>query len=239
MKEPSIKAVNKNINFKPYPRKKSAPQYIPKHRSFDLDSDKSLSVQRSIRHHKKIKVESDNITFYSGNFVDSIINLIENHTIALGCIAWLSNIEVLKSLKSLDFCSFIVGYENYLFKDKNANGKWPDRIRTSYRQLNPIPLNMFNGVLHDKDGKLDSVKYIGFSGMKKTYMHNKFIIFGKVENGKLKPLCVWTGSVNFSQNADRLLDNAVLIKDQVIVKCYYDLFQELSTFSEPIDYLNK
>ena len=154
----------------------------------------------------------------------------------LGCVAWLSNVEVLKSLKTLDCCAFIVGYEKYLIKDETSKGKWPEKMRSSYRQLNPVPFNKFNGRLFKEDGLLDSVKYIGFSGMKRVYMHNKFMIFGDVKDGKINPACVWTGSVNFSQNTDKLLDNAVLIHDKTIVKCYYDLFQELSTFSESFDY---
>lgn len=82
-------------------------------------------------------------------------------------------------------------------------------------------------------------------------MHNKFLIFcdggkfcHKDEEGNkicedlkpIKPKAVWTGSFNFTSNASRSLENAVVIKDYSIAKRYYKEFCQIMAISEPLDW---
>jgi len=62
-------------------------------------------------------------------------------------------------------------------------------------------------------------------------MHNKFLIFAKVEESKEEhgvevviPYAVWTGSFNLTKNATMSLENALYITDEEIVKVYFEKY---------------
>lgn len=47
---------------------------------------------------------------------------------------------------------------------------------------------------------------------------------------------VWTGSYNFTQNAERSWENAVIIRDPVIADAYLREWAQLYSLSEPLDW---
>ena len=48
--------------------------------------------------------------------------------------------------------------------------------------------------------------------------------------------CVWTGSYNISQTATKSLENAVVIRDQVIAEAYFNEWSQIMALSEPLDW---
>ena len=48
--------------------------------------------------------------------------------------------------------------------------------------------------------------------------------------------CVWTGSYNISQTAAKSLENAVVIRDQVIAQAYFNEWSQIMALSEPLDW---
>jgi hypothetical protein len=51
-----------------------------------------------------------------------------------------------------------------------------------------------------------------------------------------KPYAVWTGSFNFTNNAEHSLENAVIIYDEKIAYAYFVEFQQIAAISEPLDW---
>ena len=105
-------------------------------------------------------------------------------------------------------------------------------------------------------GKVNSSRMNG----KKPLMHHKFLVFCNLEiwsvslrdinpdcpeniedeiidaGSKLEPYAVWTGSFNFSENANYSLENAIYITNTDIVSAYYQEWCQLMALSESIDY---
>jgi len=52
----------------------------------------------------------------------------------------------------------------------------------------------------------------------------------------LKPVSVWTGSFNFTQNAVLSFENAVIISNSGIVRAYTAEFEQVFALSEPLDW---
>ena len=92
----------------------------------------------------------------------------------------------------------------------------------------------------------------------KPFMHHKFLVFAKqhrmpdieskhmqqqfgsenitVEDAeKITPYAVWTGSFNFTNNANESIENAVFIKDEKIAEAYTKEWANLYFNSEPLD----
>ena len=50
------------------------------------------------------------------------------------------------------------------------------------------------------------------------------------------PYKVWTGSFNFTNNAERSFENAVVLEEPSIVQAYFKEFQQIAALSEPLDW---
>lgn len=50
------------------------------------------------------------------------------------------------------------------------------------------------------------------------------------------PVKVWTGSFNFTNNATRSFENAVVIHDKIIAEAYMREYQQIAALSEPLDW---
>ena len=64
-------------------------------------------------------------------------------------------------------------------------------------------------------------------------MHHKFLIFLD-KNMNLQG--VWTGSYNFTNNANNSLDNGLFITDENITKGYVEEFEQLLFMSEKLNW---
>ncbi|MNG29679.1 hypothetical protein D3C84_1151500 [compost metagenome] len=76
-------------------------------------------------------------------------------------------------------------------------------------------------------------------------MHNKFIVFAKVDDGSIDtfetitPYAVWTGSFNFTKSATLSLENALFITDAKIVKAYFEEYGQIAAMSEELDWTSE
>ena len=99
------------------------------------------------------------------------------------------------------------------------------------------------------DDTIEPIRCVGNHNSKKVpafpRMHNKFLVFSNF--GEKEDLAkgysmvldnceVWTGSYNLTKNAINSLENAVLIKNNIIAKAYYDEFCQIFALSEPLDW---
>ena len=100
---------------------------------------------------------------------------------------------------------------------------------------------MSTGSGDDTDG---AVRCAGIVGDRKDIPprnHHKFAVFCKnalCEHGNRvrHPYAAWTGSFNWTENATRSLENAVVIRDRAIVEAFYAEFQQVAALSEPLDW---
>ncbi|KAM9998957.1 hypothetical protein ACTFIZ_002518 [Dictyostelium cf. discoideum] len=70
-------------------------------------------------------------------------------------------------------------------------------------------------------------------------MHNKFIVFGSFENGKVEPKTVWTGSFNFPKAAANSFENAIILDSKEAASQYLKEFCLNFFLSEPLENANK
>jgi phosphatidylserine/phosphatidylglycerophosphate/cardiolipin synthase-like enzyme len=92
---------------------------------------------------------------------------------------------------------------------------------------------------------IEAVRCVGNYNAKKTTLpraHHKFVVFCRhVERDdssclNYQPYGVWTGSFNFTQNAVKSLENAVVLRDPSIVQAYFQEYAQIAALSELLDW---
>jgi hypothetical protein len=128
----------------------------------------------------------------------------------VGCIAWLSNKDILKAMsKKRGGCIICT-------KDKLTKGL---RNQRAYKEIKPAyPGGVIRVV---GDGR----------GWHKSLMHHKFLV-GLDINGK--PIWVTNGSFNFTQNATTNLENLMVMEDEDVAECYFQEFKRVHALSSPL-----
>jgi len=137
-----------------------------------------------------------------------LISLISQSTAVVGCVAWLTNPNILTSLATVPV-SIVV--QNQSFLAPNIKCTRHD-VRRAYAQFTPY--DTYDAV------RLHGTRAKGI----KPLMHHKFLVF---LNPDKEPIAVWTGSFNLTTNSTRSCENAVLLNDPVIVLEYYKEWQRV------------
>ena len=177
-------------------------------------------------------------------------------------MAWLTDAEILKALASKKSVCIIVQKEDFQRPDIDVNlkevdwkKKWKIELRQSYDKLKcnlereDFDQNILSFIsTHSIDTTLEAVRCVGNKN-RHPLMHNKFLVFASYKNYnrpvsgyydygkiKIKPYAVWTGSFNFTKNSQNSLENALLIKDPLVVHAYYKEFGQIYAMSEPLDW---
>ncbi|KAM9959371.1 hypothetical protein ACTFIR_000446 [Dictyostelium discoideum] len=70
-------------------------------------------------------------------------------------------------------------------------------------------------------------------------MHNKFIVFGSFESGKVEPKTVWTGSFNLTKTAGKSFENVVILSSKEAASQFLKEFCLVFFLSEPLETKNK
>jgi phosphatidylserine/phosphatidylglycerophosphate/cardiolipin synthase-like enzyme len=178
------------------------------------------------------------------NLQQVLLSEIEKADIVLGCVAWISDPLILESLTKRSTA---------LILDSKIN-RMGKRLQALYAQLQhtdkqPIYDMLLNGLgserylcytdtenepvkgAYAEDWNFESGLYAvdGFY----QYMHHKFLVLIKEINPcnqcgkKMYQPTVWTGSFNFTKNASKGLENAVIIRDRFISASYLCEFLEI------------
>lgn len=195
-----------------------------------------------------------NVEVYFRDLESALVEKIQTHDVSLGCVAWLTSAPILKALSQVD-AQIVVQKEDFLRPDIGADPKsWGVWLRRMYGQISldydryifPY-LGKFS---YCGDPEIEGVRCVGNHNRDKhpafPRMHNKFMVFAdKVEAAvddyggthyTLEPKAVWTGSFNFTKNAGRSLENAVVITEPAIVQAYYQEYQQIAAMSEPLNW---
>jgi len=140
---------------------------------------------------------------------------------------------------------------------RNAYRRLPDMERHTLRGL-------VGALSMCSDPTLDAVRCVGNHNKDRApafpRSHHKFVVFCRWEtitiecghalagafgmqycqnpctDRELRPYRVWTGSFNFTANAVRSFENAVVMDDPAIVDAYFNEYSQIVGISEPLDW---
>ena len=188
--------------------------------------------------------ESSNIKAVFDNHVPELVKLIGRYQFGVGCVAWLTNAEILRALANVS-AQIVVQKEDFLRPDAK-DVRWKTDLRKSYERLHcdvtrfEMP-GVLSGMSFCSDPSVQGVRCMGeySKGSVHPRMHHKFLVVGDLVDGDertLIPRAVWTGSFNFTYNAANSLENAVVIEDTNIALAYFYEWAQVLAMSEPLDW---
>jgi hypothetical protein len=193
---------------------------------------------------------------FFGNLEEQLVAAIASADFVVGCVAWLTNREVLKSLAAVDHgCQLVVQKEDWLRPDLHTSraDAWKRDLRELYDDLRcdvdryslcsscSMP-TLSAGLDIDEEpvrcaGNHNSTRVPAFPRMH----HKFFVLCDAVDDGvpvvsTVVPRAVWTGSFNPTANGTRSRENAVLISSGEIASRYMLEWFNVYAISEPLDW---
>ena len=212
-----------------------------------------LQINTDERIGKKMEdnsIETEKISVYFRNIEERLLSHIKNADAVFGAVAWLTSDLILDELSKLKNVSIVVQKEDFLRPDLNVRGDWKNKLREKYDNLQCeltryLFSNLIGSLSYCGDPSIDPVRCVGNNNKDKKpafpRMHNKFLVFAKVEEHKneapkIIPYSVWTGSFNFTKNATNSLENALYITVPEIVNAYFNEYSQIFAISEPLDW---
>jgi hypothetical protein len=164
------------------------------------------------------------VSIYTDHMHENLIHILNTYAknrIVIGCIAWLSNIEIINALSQASKVSLLVNDEDYskwgfktVKKEKYEklppfntpfSSVWGNKIETS---LNSLGNKIYEPVrCYGQEGKN------GGGGGISSIMHAKFLV---ICDDNCMPKWLWSGSMNFTSNSTNNLEIATFIQDPEI-----------------------
>jgi phosphatidylserine/phosphatidylglycerophosphate/cardiolipin synthase-like enzyme len=196
---------------------------------------------------------------YFRNLKDHLIRHIEEAEAVVGCVAWITNHDIIDALAKKKVAMIAIQKEDFLRPDICNRQEWAKVLREDYSRLSAHYRYTFDNTMVCNssicgDPGFDAVRCVGNYNFDKEAtspkMHNKFLVFGSIvinsdsdiegtkDNREIgfSPTAVWTGSFNFTNNAIFSFENALYITDPEIVQAYYQEWGHIYAISEPLDW---
>lgn len=202
-----------------------------------------------------LRVKNADTEIFFRNHEEHLIEFIESSEVIVGCVAWLTNENILKSLKKCKQVGIVVQKEDFLRPDMGTRPGWTNRLRKFYGELNGFRTRYDFKFLSKMSygGKCceEAIRCVGIYNYDKKpaipRMHNKFIIGARIKrasfssdkekwDGNIIPEKVWTGCFNFTVNATRSYENVVIFRDKEIAEGYLKEYEQIMALSEPLDW---
>lgn len=192
--------------------------------------------------------KNDIVEVFFRNIKQKLCKKIEKAQIVVGCVAWLTDLDILESLSKTN-TAIVVQKEDFLRPDSINASKFD--VRNAYEK---ISMSYYRTAFNDtvlpemsycSDQSMSGIRCVGNHNSDKFVvnprMHNKFVVFCKYDKKQKTIIAheVWTGSFNFTNNAGSSFENAVLIKDKKIATAYLREFAQIMAISEPLDWQSK
>lgn len=198
-------------------------------------------------------LELQGISIHFRDLESRLIKYIDDADAVFGCVAWLTNYDILDALAFKEHVSIVVQKEDFLKPDLKRCDNWRSVLKSKY---DLIPGNVYRGNLlypvNDMSycswGGVQGVRCFGNSNNNKNpsfpRMHNKFLIFANTILSdtacpldiRFEPYAVWTGSFNLSYCASMSFENAIFIRNKDIATAYFGEFCQILAMSEPLDW---
>ncbi len=171
------------------------------------------------------------------NLASEVIRQINNHEAMVGCVAWLTEGNILAALANRPSL-IIVQKEDFLRPDGPFD---KEHLRRSYKNIPALDRSQVDGLRlsYGGDPGSEAVRCVGVRPSRQTTnarMHHKFAVFGKLVDGAFVPQTVLTGSFNWTYNAGNSFENLLVLSEPSIVNAYFDEFRQVLSFSEPLDW---
>lgn len=193
--------------------------------------------------HKKLpmrvtSLSSGDIEVCFQNIESFIIAKIKEHSFALGCMAWLTNKNILRALNSTFGYQLILNKEEYMKRSNELysmyNGiKYGCGDDLFVTEIKDFPYT-------DSSNELDMFRVAGYDEGVAPRMHDKFLILCKQDETcsyrRAVPHMVITGSYNYTQSSNASLENVVCISNKEIVNAYYTEYLRIFAISEDINW---
>jgi len=207
----------------------------------------------------------DKVEAYFKDLEKSLIGKIVEHSdgFIFGSVAWLTSSNIIDALSKCQNVQILIQKEDFLRPDFGDTLGERNR-RLKYRQLySKLKFNHDRYDCHSPisdlsilgDPSVDPVRCIGnFNSDQKKAMpraHNKFLVFCKQikkstnqtrENNEIiyEPTAIWTGSFNFTLNADKSFENGIYLEDKSgknpIIMAYLKEHHQIFALSEKLDW---
>ncbi len=171
------------------------------------------------------------------NIKERIIKEINESELVAGCVAWLTNKDILEAMKGKT--NIVVQKEDFLRPDnykKNELHTYYEKIKSGlcFQELTNFKFS-YCGM-----SECEGVRCFGNHNSNKSpafpRMHHKFIVLYKINGIKIIPQKVITGSFNFTHNAENSLENIIIINNKKIAEKYYNEFSQIMCLSEPLNW---
>lgn len=182
--------------------------------------------------------------------IQRLVGLIESHSAVVGCVAWLSNGQILRALASCSFVQIVVQKEDFLRPEANFSPR--SYCRPLYEALRCSEASNTLGIDSEHIEYIagmyghqfnDAVRCVGNRAnglVKPSLMHNKFLVFGNLVDRDradvFEPTTVWTGSLNLSTSSENNFENSVIIRSQTIAQQYVREWGQVYAISESLDW---
>lgn len=201
----------------------------------------------------KSRSKAADVEVFFDDLTAHLIGQIRQSDLVIGCVAWLTNFDIIDALATTKKgCQIVVQKEDFLRPDWGSSADWTTRLRRKYESLHckingyespgiASQLNMCNSAAE----YLDPVRCAGNHNADKKpahpRMHHKFMVFcdaktGRHGNETVTPRSVWTGSFNPTLNGGRSRENAVLIRSPTLAQRYAAEWAAVYACSDFIDW---
>lgn len=204
-----------------------------------------------------VSVDSCRVTALFGNLEESLCQVIRGADFVIGCVAWLTNKNVLRALSApREGVQLVVQKEDWLRPDCTGSSadSWKLGLREAYDDLecriDRWAMSQMLGMptlraCMDIDEM--AVRCAGNHNSSRSpafpRMHHKFFVFCDVGEDSeyhmpcsITPRAVWTGSFNPTANGTRSRENAVLIESHQLAAAYAREWFQVYAISEPLDW---
>jgi phosphatidylserine/phosphatidylglycerophosphate/cardiolipin synthase-like enzyme len=184
------------------------------------------------------------------NHKKRLLTLIKEYPIIFGCIAWLTDKDLLDAFSKKEAVSIVIQKEDFLRPDLAHNNDWKNYLRRRYERIPHFPTRYaFPGLIsrlsYCGDPTIKAIRCVGNYNSEKApafpRMHNKFLVFSNIQNdldkgSEIIHKCVWTGSFNLTKNATQSFENSIIIRDERAASAYFEEFSQIMALSEPLNW---
>lgn len=208
----------------------------------------NLNVVRAENCHYRLL--NNKVQPFFDNLEQHLVGYIEKSSYVIGCVAWLTNRNIIETLENIAGSKIIINKEEYLSSKMLSGKKYyykclrgryddiPDMFGTNCLCCSKAMTDCDNfkkkiggdiGRTRKNEGAILTCGIVNnFSKM-----HHKFLIF---IDDKLNPTGLWTGSYNLSNTSNFSLENALYITDADTINEYIKEFMAIYVYSEPYNW---
>ena len=191
---------------------------------------------------KDYGLKTQQIEIVFKNIKQRVIKFIRQYDHIVGCVAWLTDMDILAELAKKKEVSLLVQKEDFLRPEGKSN---QTALQNAYDELKAdgFIMALFNAPISTHGSAyMEAIRCVGNHNSCKTQvkprMHNKFLIgIKKIPKAPFfRPTAVLTGSYNFTKGSEYSFENAVVMPNRRVAEAYMREYQQIYLFSEKLNW---